>query len=336
MTDNNNYLVPIRPGLIASQRLPASVANAGKPASIAWDEYFSAHVRNSCTRAAYLHAIRRFLAWLPGEIALHEITPGMIGRYFTEHRGSPSTRKLHLSAIRGLFDLLVTRHVMVLNPALSVRGERYSVIEGKTPEIPVEQARALLRSIPVEREISDPLGGKINVPCLIGLRDLAIIAVLIYTAARAGAVAKLRMNHLWHDGTQWSLRFDEKGGKQREIPVRHDLQKFIFDYLKVAAISEGPRDTPLFRSANRRSNRLTENGITAIDICRMVKRRIRRAGLPDRLSPHSFRVATVTDLLTQGVPLEDVQYLAGHSDPRTTRLYYAPLTIMLSSRRIQV
>jgi integrase/recombinase XerD len=44
-------------------------------------------------------------------------------------------------------------------------------------------------------------------------------------------------------------------------------------------------------------------------------------GLPTRLSPHSFRVATVTDLLTQGVALEDVQYLAGHADPRTTRLY---------------
>lgn len=45
------------------------------------------------------------------------------------------------------------------------------------------------------------------------------------------------------------------------------------------------------------------------------------AGLPEHLSPHSFRVTTITDLLEQGVPLEDVQRLAGHSDPRTTRLY---------------
>jgi integrase/recombinase XerD len=36
--------------------------------------------------------------------------------------------------------------------------------------------------------------------------------------------------------------------------------------------------------------------------------------------PHN-RVATVTDLLEQNVPLEDVQYLAGHADPRTTRIY---------------
>jgi len=58
-----------------------------------------------------------------------------------------------------------------------------------------------------------------------------------------------------------------------------------------------------------------------VDVCRMVKRRLRDAGLPGVLPPHSFRVTTITDLLEQGVPLEDVQRMAGHADPRTTRLY---------------
>lgn len=44
---------------------------------------------------------------------------------------------------------------------------------------------------------------------------------------------------------------------------------------------------------------------------------IRRATL---FSLHSFRVATATDLLLNGIPLEDVQFLLGHADPRTTRL----------------
>ncbi len=61
--------------------------------------------------------------------------------------------------------------------------------------------------------------------------------------------------------------------------------------------------------------------MAAKDISRMVKRRMRAAGLPDRLCPHSFRVATFTDLLGQGILLKDVQHLAGHADPRTTRLY---------------
>lgn len=61
--------------------------------------------------------------------------------------------------------------------------------------------------------------------------------------------------------------------------------------------------------------------MNGIDICRMMKRRLKAAGLPGTYSPHSFRVTTITDLLEQNVPLEDVQYLAGHADPRTTRLY---------------
>ena len=51
------------------------------------------------------------------------------------------------------------------------------------------------------------------------------------------------------------------------------------------------------------------------------KRRLQDAGLPELFSPHSFRVAVVTDLLKQDVPLEDVQYLAGHSNPRTNQIY---------------
>ena len=59
----------------------------------------------------------------------------------------------------------------------------------------------------------------------------------------------------------------------------------------------------MFRSAIRGTRTLTHHGITANDIRRMVKRRMHDAGLPSRLSPHSFRVTTITDLLAQGVPL---------------------------------
>ena len=50
----------------------------------------------------------------------------------------------------------------------------------------------------------------------------------------------------------------------------------------------------------------------------MKKHSLRDAALPPELSPHSFRIAVVTDLLAQGVLLEEVQHLAGHADPRTT------------------
>ena len=66
---------------------------------------------------------------------------------------------------------------------------------------------------------------------------------------------------------------------------------------------------------------LTNRRLTAGDMGRMIKHRMSDAGLPVRLCPHSSRVTTITDLLSQGVPLEDVQYLAGHADSRTTALY---------------
>lgn len=287
---------------------PAIVVEAGAAARFAWEEFFSATLSNAYTRAAYRHAARRFFLWLePFGVPLDRVTPAMVGAYLAHHPGSTPTRKLHLAALRALFDLMVTRHAVVLNPAASVRGERHQVIEGKTPEITIEQARTLLASV--------------DIGTAVGLRDRAIIAVLIYTAARAGAVAKLRVKDFRHDGRQWTLRFHEKGGVSREIPSRSDLEEFILAYQAAAGIDVVAGLDPLFRTAYRRTGRLTPNPMTNADICRMVKRRLRDAGLPGHLSPHSFRVATVTDLLTQGVPLEDVQYLAGHADPRTTRLY---------------
>src|ERR1043166_1410143 len=66
---------------------------------------------------------------------------------------------------------------------------------------------------------------------------------------------------------------------------------------------------------------LAANAMTGVDICELVKRRLKDAGLPSRLSPHSFRVTAITSLLEQGGPMEDVQYLAAHAEPRTTTLY---------------
>jgi site-specific recombinase XerD len=240
--------------------------------------------------------------------SLGEITPRMVREYLTGLDRSVATKKLRLSALRHFFDVCVTRHAIVLNPALSVRGERHSQVEGRTPEIPKAECRRLLESI--------------DQGTAMGKRDTAILSTLIYTAARVGAVAELRLCDFYESGGQWMLRFREKGGKVREIPVRHDLQLLLLDYLKSAGVGDQEgRSAPLFRSWARRERELSRNHVTRIDIARMLKRRLQKAGLSARISAHSFRVTTITDLLEQAVPLEDVQRLAGHVDPRTTRLY---------------
>lgn len=94
----------------------------------------------------------------------------------------------------------------------------------------------------------------------------------------------------------------------------------LLEYL--TSLGESPPTvSPLFRSVAGRTGNHTADYIRGIDICRIMKRRLADSSLRTHLSMHSSRVATVTDLLRQGISLEDVQYLAGHNDPRTTWLY---------------
>lgn len=288
--------------------LPVLLQRQGPAAQFAWEEFIFAKIRNPHTRLAYERAVKQFMKHCEGlGRELPQISPRDVASYLDQLDCATATKKLHLAGLRHFFDTLVTRHVVVLNPAHSVRGDRLQVLEGKTPEITVQQTRQLFRSI--------------DTSTVVGLRDRAILGILKYTIARRGAVARLRRGDFYDVGDQYCLRFMEKGGKSREIPVRHDLRQFITEYIAAAKIEYSEKNTPLFRSVIRRTKQLTMNGMTPGDIGRMVKRRIGDAGLPDILSPHSFRAGTITDLLSQGVPLEDVQNLAGHADPRTTRLY---------------
>src|SRR5262245_11345399 len=125
--------------LVQPPALPGVVERAGGAARFAWDEFFFAEHPNPHTQKAYMAAVKRFRAWAEGEgVELAAVTPGMIGRYLVGLGGSAAKRNLALSALRGFFDRLVNRHVVVLNPAATAKGVKDEVIEGKTPEITVD------------------------------------------------------------------------------------------------------------------------------------------------------------------------------------------------------
>jgi len=270
--------------------LPMLIDNAGPAARFAWEEFFHAVVRNPHTRRSYERAIRQFIAWCECRpLDLNQVSPADVGRYLDGLPSSAASKKVYLAAIRHFFDILVQRHVVVLNPADSVRGDRHVAVEGKTPEITIEQARKLLASVDTSR--------------LVGLRDKAILAVLVYTAARVGAVARLRKKDFYDIGDQYCLRFQEKGGKSREIPVRHDLQKLLHEYLHQRnenatqmQLHEN-KEAPLFPTAVRRTGILSVRAMSADDTSRMVRRRMRDAGLPARLTAHSFRVYVASTVM---------------------------------------
>jgi site-specific recombinase XerD len=211
--------------------LPVLVERAGGAARFAWEEFFFAEHHNPHTQRAHESAVRRFLSWCEEEsVELASISPGMVGKYLVGLGGSAAKRNQHLSALRGFFDRMVQRHVVLLNPAASVSGVKETVVEGKTPEITIDQARKLIASVGTTYTVKTKGQVSQEVVSVVGLRDLAILATLAYTACRAGAIAKLRLQDFQHDGEQHVLRFQEKGGKSREIPVRLELQRDILGY----------------------------------------------------------------------------------------------------------
>ena len=301
-------LLPASQALDPSRSVPAVLERAGAKALFAADEFFAARISNPHTRRAYARVVRRFLACCEEEhLELARVSPGLAGRFIDELPGDSSTKNQALAALRHFFDTLVTRHAAPLNPFQSVRGRKHDTSDGKTPGLSIPQARDLLHSIDTTH--------------VVGLRDRALLGTLAYTGARVGAVTQLRRGDLEDQGPQRVLRFREKGGKQRQIPVRHDLDRWLGDYLEAAGIEDVPKETPLFRSALGKQKQLSDRPLSANSMGLMLKRRLKDARLPPIFSPHSFRVLVVTDLLSQDVPLEDVQYLAGHANPRTTQIY---------------
>lgn len=168
--------------------VPAVIADAGERASKRFVEFFTANIRNKNTRMAYARACGAFLAWCENAgLSLDDIESITVAAYIeqllADGMAKPSVKQ-HLAAIRMLFDWMVTGGLMPFNPAAAVRGPKYVIKKGKTPVLKPEEARLLLDSIPIVKTVTRKDSWEIETPDLPGLRDRALLAVIVYSFAR--------------------------------------------------------------------------------------------------------------------------------------------------------
>ena len=204
-----------------------------------------------------------------------------------------------------LFDYLVVGQVLAMNPAASVRGPKYVIKKGKTPVLSADEARQLINSI--------------ETTTVKGLRDRALLAVMVYTFARVGAVIHLRVEDYFRQGKRWWFRFHEKGGRVHEVPAHHKAEIHVDAWIEAARIGEEP-NMPLFRTFGRRKE-VTTRSLFEADVLRMVKVRGKAIGLPTSTCCHTFRATGITAYLENGGTIEKAQAIAAHASPRTTSLY---------------
>src|ERR1700751_3368675 len=117
-------------------------------------------------------------------------------------------------------------------------------------------------------------------------------------------------------GKRFLLRFKEKGGKEKELPVHHKLEELLDEYLKESGLEKEP-GSPLFPASIGKSGKLSRRPLVRTDAADMLKRRLKQAGLPAHYSPHSFCATGITNFLENDGTLEAAQ----RNDSRTTKLY---------------
>lgn len=289
--------------------LPALYAKDGRTAEKVL-EFFAAKIRNINTRRTYARAAGDFAAWCEGLgiSDLAKVRPLHVAAYVEalgKSHAAPSV-KLKLAAIRMLFDHLVVSQVVTVNPASSVKGPKHVVKKGKTPVLTAAESRKLLASI----DTSSP----------VGLRDRALIATMVYTFARVGAVTRMRVEDVYVQGRRTWVRLHEKGGKRHEMPCHHKLEEYLEGYLDGAGIDADKKGF-LFRSSRGRGGELSNLPMARQDVYRMIGRRAEAAGIRTRISCHSFRATGITEYLRNGGKLEVAQQMANHESARTTGLY---------------
>ncbi|MGI4793739.1 MAG: tyrosine-type recombinase/integrase [Janthinobacterium lividum] len=290
--------------------IPPLVNAAGERAGIRFFEFFASTIRNPHTRRAYARAVTDFLAWCEnyGVPSITAVQPLHVASWIelqTRERSAP-TVKLRLAAIRHLFDWLVMGEVVPLNPAASVRGPSHSVRKGKTPVLDPAEARALLDSI----DITTP----------IGLRDRALIGLMIYSFGRIGAALAMRVEDVFVQNRRLWVRLREKGGKWHEMPCHHTLEAYPHSYLEGVGITDDQKG-PLFRTIGRGTGRLTRTPLPQANAYAMVQRRTAAAGIATKIGNHSFRATGITAYLKNGGTLENAAAMANHASTRTTQLY---------------
>ncbi len=277
------------------------------------EQVTNAMVKNvaASTRRVYQIDARHFINWLAEHgLILQEVNFEDISEYRahladTCHNKATAARRLVIA--RRMLEVAVILKLRTDNPAQYVKGFKSSEQETTHTALTREQARSLLAAIDLSKNM--------------GKRDFALIVLLLRTGLRRAEAADLTLKDLSQEqGHHIALIQHGKGDKRRRVKLPVDVRRAITEYLEAVGRTPEvtPPDAPLFVRFKKGDKPKTQ-GLNGLDIERIVEGYARQIGVD--LTPHGLRASFVTLALEGGAKLEQVQYAAGHADPRTTERY---------------
>ena len=255
------------------------------------------------SRRIYENDARVFADWM----LARGITPASLARSdVIQYRAwldatyAKSTAQRMFSVARRLIAEQIASGTRLDNPFRDVRG--FKALD-ETPHVALtlQEANKLMQEI----------GNATNK----AKRDYALLSLLLRTGIRRSEAAALNVEDLGRErGHHIAIIQHGKGDKRRKIKIPVDVYRTIEEYTRHCDIRTGPLFVRFHRGDTPGVNRLTDKAIEQIVIAYGDK-----IGID--LTPHALRASFITLALEGKAPLQEVQYAAGHEDPRTTQRY---------------
>ena len=257
------------------------------------------------TARAYLSDLRAWARWCnrqgihPFTARRHDVDAWVADMTRSPQPGTgrsaaPATVVRRLSCLSGFYDYgLREIELLEYSPVANVRRPR---VGEDSPTIGLDAAE--LDRLLTAAERDSP-------------RSAALISLLVYNGLRIAEALSCDVTSLTYQRGHRVLRIVRKGGRACTEPLAPVVLRPLLDYI-------GDRTAgPLFL------NRAGSGRLAYTTSYALIRRLAVRAGIPaaEHLSPHSLRHSFATELLDNGVPLQNVQDAMGHADPRTTRRY---------------
>jgi len=253
------------------------------------------------TIAAYQSDMKLYLRYMAGD-------PGRLSKPFTlEHmlmfikevqkERSPSSQARILSAVKGFHRFIYREEIT----------DKLEIAEISAPR--------LRKKIPFVLSHGE-IDGLIGIPdnSVIGIRDRTVMEMAYSTGMRVSELSNLKFEMI--NFTETVIRVTGKGNKQRLVPFGEKAMNAMNQYRELSRPELIGDEMSPFVFLNYRGGKLSR-----VSIWKMIKKYASEAGLPDDVTPHTFRHSFATHLIEGGADLRVVQELLGHSSISTTQIY---------------
>ncbi|GIV14878.1 MAG: tyrosine recombinase XerC [Armatimonadota bacterium] len=258
-----------------------------------WLSHLEARGCSTNTITVYRFIVTTFIREV-GNIPITEVTPDTVRQYLIARRRagrSPQTIAGNYRTLNALFAWAVKQNLIESNPCAYVDAPK---------------RERVIKHVPTPEEIETLLGA-CDGKDFVRVRDRALLLTLLDTGLRIHECHQLRVG----DVVQETFAVRGKGGRFRYVFLSGETRLALVRYVKL--LGNLPADAPLWWCRHK-SKTLTLGGLK-----QAVENIGKRAGV--KLSPHMLRRAFATWSLRNGVSLEHLRLLMGHSDLKTTQVY---------------